>query len=266
MAPSHNGWRESRGSPESRAWGFEAALNAEMHFMQKSVLLRPLPPFDLPMGQRPSAQDVIELYKTYSEMPSDIAGKDFTEKGHFQVSFEAWFEKQKQTETVAWSKALRTCTLPSLSNTVEVKERLLHLTFKAESAEQAMVPRSLAVSQGETPTVEEYCSIRNLAFASNFDGVAAASTTEPQRTIDVDKAVPERPLGYDPRGGCGEDAPGDDRTDRMRLGVASLEADTKHAHRFDDELLERILAFEARDGFTPFSRELMSSCLLEGGG
>ncbi len=166
----------------------------------------------------------------------------------------------------AWNKSLRTCTLPNLWNTVEVKERLSQLTFRIVAQQDAMLPGCLndSLFTTETPTVEEYCSLRTLEMAENFDGIAAAGVTKPRRAIDFDKTVPERPLGYDASGGCATDAP-EDPGHKKRFCMDGMTGSSAHLLRLDGELLDKVVGYQARERFTPFSRDLMNSSFLQEG-
>ena len=184
----------------------------------------------------------------------------------FQLNFQAWFAEQEVLAESAWNKSLRTCTLPNLWNTVEVKERLSQLTFRIVAQQDAMLPGCLndSLFTTETPTVEEYCSLRTLEMAENFDGIAAAGVTKPRRAIDFDKTVPERPLGYDASGGCATDAP-EDPGHKKRFCMDGMTGSSAHLLRLDGELLDKVVGYQARERFTLFSRDLMNSSFLQEG-
>ena len=272
--------------PRVEGMRFESLANPEMHFLLKSVLLRPVhlspeeqtaEPSPIKRLTREPAQ--LRLLRSYEALCTD--GQDGQQvmqsaagQGPFQRNYTAYKARVQALAAKAEQKRLLAADFPSLWDTKEVHQELRAAVARlaiaqgsaeVEPAEDTDLHQEqlLADTMDKRPTVDEHLAAEFLKLDRHFDGIAAAQTGRPKRQLEDDRNVVEEPLW---REGAEDQAQGADALDeRATLGLADLKQNLVIQHHFDAETVAKIIAFQMRDRFTRFTKELRSlTCLPDG--
>ena len=114
------------------------------------------------------------------------------------------------------------------------------------------------LSEARLLSVEEYSAVENVRSASHFVGIARARSEKPRRQLEQDRQIVEEPLM---REGHAADADGDEEMEgeheKARLGLSEIGQSVRIACHFDDEQLQRIIAFDTAERTNFFVKELM---------
>ena len=106
-----------------------------------------------------------------------------------------------------------------------------------------------------------------LQTSQNYACIAQARTAPKQRR-EADDAVAVPEVGAN-HGGDGDDGEADGQVEaaeaRAQAGLASLGANTRIAHHFSSEMLEKITSFSTADRTQAFVKDLMKSELMQPG-
>jgi hypothetical protein len=268
--------------PNVQGFQFVAATPeaAEMHHLLKSTLLRPayLPPPDEEIYTRELRY--LKAYEAYCTAPAgeaDWAAQRVSEAapGPFQRGWESFFADQQKIASSARHKCFMTgsCawSYPSVWNTREVADALRERIDAAAARDSTEAPdesTSAHYPYHKLLSAAEYCALETVRTAANFDGLAIARSKKPPRKIDVDQQVPEQqpPVYWE---GGQQDGEGDAQLEgaelRARQGLASLGENAIIAHRFEPELLDKILKFETAERTQSFVKQLQETPLMAAG-
>ena len=284
--------------PKVEGMQFVTDIDPEMHFLLKAVLLRPL---YLPPASEECATRQLRTLRAYEQLCTAPEGQERwcalnegpDKPGPFERGWRSFYHDQKLAMEAArfrrmsrhmmWSR-------PSLWETREVADYLRHhrqadeeptgpsagACYDEEDLELLNDPDigfpQQVTTSSEWPdlaarsrwvTAREYCALETVRVAQNFDGIALARSTKPHRRIDIDQKVAEQPLFSN---GAEQGAAGDAQTEAMerraQTGLGVLGQNTRLAHRFDEEALNEILAFQTAERTQAFVRELQETDLM----
>ena len=188
----------------------ETPDSAEMHYLLKSVLLRPA---HLPCADEAVYTRELRYLKAYEAFCTAPAGEEAwtaqrlgpESPGPFQRGLTGLMQQQEELASTARVKCLSNdcCpwSYPSIWNTREVAE-----VMSARRAAGAATPDDVDATfshatsdawPAEYPyedmlSAVEYCALEALRTARIFDGIALARSTKPKRQVDVDQKAPEQ--------------------------------------------------------------------------
>ena len=280
--------------PRVEGMKFESLANPEMHYLLKSVLLRPVhlspeetTPDASPIKRLVREPHQLRLLRSYEILCTD-AGRSHCQApaiaeagpGPFQKSYTAYKAHVKDLAAKALQKRLIAADFISLWDTQEVQQELCKAAARLAAAGGSVEPdhaedkRSDAEQQRleqrdlskKRPTVDEHLAAEFLKIDLHFDGIAAAQSGRPKRQLEDDRNVVEEPLwhegGTDKVAALGTEA----ADERAQLGLADIKQNLKIQHHFDADTLKQIIDFEMRERVTRFTKELRSLPFLEHGG
>ena len=88
--------------------------------------------------------------------------------------------------------------------------------------------------------------IRIFKIDANFSGIVAAQCGKPKRQIDEDRHILEQPIASSTS--KEDEGEGHAQADeRVAMGMADLSLHTHSKHRFDEEVLTKIIQFQMRE-------------------
>ena len=272
--------REPR-APRPEGMKFESRANPEMHYLLKSVLLRPV--FLCAEEATTEASPIkrllreplqLRLLRSY-ELLCTTGGRDqrlTQQPGPFEKTYVQYKGEQKSLAMEAERKRILSADYPSLWDTQEVEQALseaaLHLQDAKDESQGGAETSATLAARGVTnrPTVDEYLAAEFLKIDRHFDGIAAAQSGRPKRQIEEDRHVVEEPAmregGADDDQGDAQNAGADERA---QLGLADLKQNLVIRHRFDAAVLEKIVSFQMRERFTKFTKDLRNLSFMSSG-
>ena len=254
--------------PRVEGMQFVGEADREMHFMSKAVLLRPV---YLALAGDEQETRHLRILRSYQQLCVPPAGEDAwpalgggpNAPGPFERGWHAFL--LSQTELAA--SARRKCGLMNASSdlwrTQEVQRELDALAAIHEDGALCGRGRDLDMLLH----VDEYCALETLQTADNFDGIARARTTKPQRQVEKDQQVVEQPLREEGSGEGGiADAQVEGAAERALVGMGVLGDNAHIAHRFDPDTLEKIVSYEVAERTQAFVRDLKDLPFMAAGG
>jgi len=280
--------------PRVEGMKFESMANPEMHYLLKSVLLRPVhlspeetTPEASPIKRLVREPPQLRLLRSYETLCTDASRSHeqapaITEAGPgpFQKSYTAYKARVKVLAAKALQKRLLAADFTSLWDTQELQQELRKAAARLAAADGSADsdnsedrhpgPEQHSLEQRELlekrPTVDEHLASEFLKIDQHFDGIAAAQSGRPKRQLEDDRNVVEEPLWRE--GVDGEDQrQGSDAADeRAMLGLADLKQNLVIQHHFDAETLTKIIDWQMRERVTRFTKELRGLTCLEDGG
>ena len=279
--------------PRVEGMKFESLANPEMHYLLKSVLLRPvfLSPEEATTEPSPTKSSVREprqlrLLRSYELLCTEPGGKDCqvlaaanAGPGPFQKSYAAWKGSAQALAAKADQKRLMAADFPSLWDTQEVQQELRFAAarlaatlssvacdaFADDAATQQQPPAQDDEQFKKRPTVKEHLAAEFLKTDRHFDGIAAAQSGRPKRQLEDDRNVAEEPVWREGQPGENQAHGADVADERAQLGLADLKQNLVIQHHFDAETLDKIVDFQMRERSTRFTKELRSMSFLEDG-
>ena len=246
---------------------FVPETNAECHYMLQAILFRPV---YLP----PAAEDETRsqrLLRGYRELCTPPAGQGPWPAQHlgpgnpgpFQRAWAIFVSEQESAARNAERKTRQATGLCSLWRTIEVRERLARIVAR----DVTDCPSGSDEPKTPLPSVEEYAAVVTLQTSENYARIAHARTAPKQRR-EADDAVAVPEVAAD-LGGDGEDGEADGQVEaaeaRAQAGLASLGANTRIAHHFSPEMLEKITSFTTADRTQAFVKDLLKSEIMQTG-
>ena len=137
-----------------------------------------------------------------------------------------------------------------------MQEVLQELAADAEDATGEHEADNL-VDNAPRITAAEYCALLAVQVARNFDGIACARSEKPTRELDTHCLIPEAPVRFEGEAADGAvDEQAEGAESRASMGLGALGHSVTIAQRLDEAALQRVLAFDARDRTTAFTKEL----------
>ena len=258
--------REER-VPRIEGMKFHAEANAEMHYLMKSVLLRPIHP-ERQQDQNAAADTnhIILLNSYQSFCTSSNADEKWdaipgSGPGPFQRSYMEFKKSMEQPAKQAKRKRLQALDYPSFWDTQEVHAALQEAATRNNVT---AVPPTFADIDANRPTVSEYLAAEFFKIDAHFSGIAAASSGRPPRQITEDQKILEQPMAANSSNEHEGDIYAVD-DERVAMGLADLAHNTKIMHRFDDETVLNILQFQMRERYTRFTKELRDMPFMQDG-
>ena len=97
-----------------------------------------------------------------------------------------------------------------------------------------------------------------------ISGIAAAQSGRPKRQIDEDHHILEQPIASS----TSKEDEGEGHAqanERVAMGMADLSLHTHIKHRFDEEILTKIIQFQMRERNTRFTKELREMAFMRDG-
>ena len=280
--------------PKPEGYRFVTAVDAEMHYLLKAILLRPV---YLPLRQDIDETKQMLLLRAYRALctpndgepswPAVAEGPDAP--GPFERGWQSFWRQQRplvekaQRKTLQYNGTLEAWSSPTIWNTREMEEELLEARERnCENDDEECIDGS--PHNGETRrllddiapgvnglscdskwwpfrpmrenmlSIDEYFALQTNSIARNYDGIAQAKADKPRRKIDRDVLVPEQPLYVE--GTDGAVFGGEGVCERVDASKrTTLRQNVKHAHRFDESELKDILEFNTAERRQRFVKE-----------
>ena len=224
--------------PKPEGFSFITDIDPEMHYLLKSVLLRPI---RLPQKQ-PEETNQLRMLRAYEALCTPtVDGESWSalssgadSPGPFERGWQGFIEEQLGPASAGRAKCLSLClgswSHATLWNTQEVQEELeqnIDVAVESGSDELMDCPEApvefnklppalgkLNIDQATSSypcrplsatmmTVQEYYALETLATARNYDAIAKARAEKPTRQIQKDVLVQEQVVHTHSEGGGG---------------------------------------------------------------
>ena len=248
----------------------------EMHCMMKAILFTPIYLAHEGDNHETRQQRLVRTFMQLCVAPPGCTAWPATRsgpnsQGPFERAWERSFSAQQNLLRSARDRDIQMLRMPSLWHTCEVQTELDQLQARLEATEQearsddnedgslhAQRQWRHRLSEARLLSVEEYSAVENVRSASHFVGIARARSEKPRRQLEQDRQIVEEPLM---REGQAADADGDEEMagehEKARLGLSEIGQSVRIACHFDDEQLQRIIAFDTAGRANAFVKELM---------
>ncbi len=285
--------------PKPEGYRFITDADAEMHYLLKAILLRPIYLPDRMESDESKQMMLLRAYRDLCTPPENeapwpaISGGPGA-PGPFERGWRCFQQKQRplvleaQKKTLSQEGSAQAWSSPSLWNTKEMGEELeearehyVEDDDAQESDEHGRLGSSARLSALEKNapgrcgplssswpfqpvhagmlSVEEYNALQTQSIARNFDGIAHAQSEKPKRQIDRDVLIPEQPLYVE--GAEGTSRGGEGQIENLGEDkAATLRQNVQLAHRFEAADLQDILDYNTAERRQAFVKGARRVC------
>ena len=277
--------------PKPEGYRFITDVDAEMHYLLKAILLRPIYLPEQPEDDETKQMLLLRAYRDLctppeNEPPWPALNGGTGAPGPFERGWHCFWQKQRTLVMEAQKKTLlhdgnsEAWSSPSLWSTKDMEVKLAEASetyLEGASARHSLLCRnapgrsdSLSSSwpfqamHEDLLSVEEYFALQTLSIARNYDGIAHAQAEKPKRQIDRDVLIPEQPLYVE--GADGTSLGGEGQIENIGNDkTAALRQNVHLAHRLADDELKDILAYNTAERRQAFVKELEETAFMQDG-